>query len=206
MEQKNIVIRGRVTKVAKPKEYNFGPKFFMEVVNASGVYKTMVAIGSMEQPVREIPLTGDTVEFSTKKIDASGWASCTLKQSFAIINKDGQVIQNRIVCENKVQIVQNMLKELLDEHYIDENIYNGITHILLRRVVDGQENSFNEESSSHHLSMTSTTLSPPKTVETPKTVASQKNTDFSMPCSKCVDGKINGKTCTFCNGTGGISI
>lgn len=205
MENKNgsgITVRGRVTRVGKPKMYRFGPKFYMKVKTDAGEdVKAMVAIGNLDDPVRETPFENDVVEFTTQKINDDGWASVTLKREFKIINTDGKVVHNKIICENKVQTITNLLGELVAEEYINEKTYKQVCDLLSRRRVDEVECiNFSSNNTS-----TSSTLSPPTQETTQET--KPKNDGFSLPCTKCDGtGKINGKTCPLCKGSGGVSL
>jgi len=198
-----LTIRGRVVKTGQPKMYQYGPKFYMQIRKDDGeTVKCMVAIGDLNNPVREVPFRGDMVEFTTQQVNDNGWASVTLKRSFKILSNDGELVQNKIICENKVQTITNLLGELLTERYINEKVYNHVCDLLSRKGCS-EEVNFSDDFSSHHHSL-STTSPPTETVE--KTVET-KDDSFTLPCQKCDGtGKINGKTCSLCKGTGGVSL
>ena len=188
-QSNSIIFSGKVLKVGNPKEYLYGgPKFYMKVLTEKqGTIKVMVSIGNISNPVRELPFVGDDIECSTNYIK-DGWANVTLKDKYNIISSGGQEYHNKVICENKIDTIINLLKELKAENYINEDKYTKILEVIREEVV-GEDIS---HSHSHHQDTLPSTPKPSRSI--PKS-------DFDLICPKC-----NGKGCKFCNNTGGVSL
>lgn len=216
MEQKNeikgVLVLGKVSKVAKPKMYIYGPKFFMEVDSKQhGTVKVMVSIESLDNPTRQSPFKGDTVEFTGKEIK-NGWINVTPKYHYAIIDDAGKQVINREICNNKVKILKTHINDLREQNYITEKLYQKFYNLFIE--VEGHGGVFDTTNIVHIPS----TSSPPITIKNPKLdVKSHPESyvkphfstkkDFSLPCPRCGGtGKINGKICRFCKGKAGTSL
>lgn len=207
MEIKNteqgLIIHGKVLKVGMIKQHRYEPQFYMQVQSPNyGTLKVMVSVGDISKPLREPPFEGDTVEFETKEIK-EGWCIVTLHKKFSILESNGTVIQNHIICENKIATIKTLLTELLREKYISEQQYNIITRNL---VEESKETSFFQNFSSP---LTPQPFSQPsaKTTEIPENQKIPENTEKTLLCPRCKGKKeIHNEPCKFCNGTGGVSL
>ena len=111
---KKVEVTGKVTKVSKPKQYQYGPKFFMQVDSEKrGTIKVMVSLESLINPSRETPFVGDKVKITAKKIDAKGWMNVLPSDTYKIIDDSGKEIHNLAICRNKLEIIK---KHMIDLH------------------------------------------------------------------------------------------
>ena len=108
-----VEITGKVTKVGKPKEYQYGPKFFIQIDSKErGVIKAMISIESLSNPTRETPFVGDTVCISAKKIDEKGWMNVLPSDTYKIVDSSGKEIYNLEIYRNKLEIIKKHMTDL----------------------------------------------------------------------------------------------
>lgn len=121
----DITIKGKVEKVANPKVYRYNKvKFFMQINSQQhGTVKAMIELDDFEKPSRQLAKIGDVVEIKSRIRD--GWANVSLKQHYAVINKENEKSEQEEL-HNKVEIIRKYLNELKDNDIISTKSYSKV--------------------------------------------------------------------------------
>lgn len=109
-----------VKKINFPKQYPQGIKFYLELYSQEkGTVNTMVEVDNIDNPNRELPSVGETVDVSGNI--KNGWLNVTKNCHYAIVGR-----QFLKAYHNKIEVIRKYLTDLKDSNIVSTKAYDKV--------------------------------------------------------------------------------
>lgn len=110
----------KVVNIGFPKQYKYGIKFYLELHSQEkSTVKAMIDVDSIDNPNREVPSVGNTVEVSGNI--KNGWLNVTKNCHYAIVGK--QFLE---AYHNKIEVIRKYLTDLKDSNIVSTKAYDKV--------------------------------------------------------------------------------
>lgn len=111
-----------VVKAKHPEQYKYGLQFYLELESKEkGTIKAMVDVDSIDNPNRDVPSVGDTVEVSGNI--KNGWLNVTKNCHYAIVGKQ---FLEAAEYHNKIEVIRKYLTDLKNSNLVSTKAYNKV--------------------------------------------------------------------------------